>query len=238
MRPTRARRKTHASLLEMRTNALALPIFREVVFIDWHGVLAKHPFWWSIVTRPADPLYAEWSRAVKELFGDTPTVHAWMRGQMTSEEVVQQTRRLGSELPPTAVLAQRLRDDCRRMPIDQDLRDMLARLREGRFVVLATDNMDCFRAEALRRRDLSMIFDSVLCSSDLGVLKSESPAEFFGAWLDQHERSFADATLIDDSGENCAAFRRAGGRAILYSSPMTLQEASGRRHRPSGVRGS
>ena len=78
--------------------------------------------------------------------------------------------------------------------------------------------MDCFVAAARARRDIGFC-DELLASSDLGVLKAEDPARFFGPWLDRHGLSFADAILVDDSPRNCVAFELYGGRAELSLDP-------------------
>jgi hypothetical protein len=52
--------------------------------------------------------------------------------------------------------------------------------------------------------------------SQTGVLKSEATQAFFGPWLTAHGAGFADAVLIDDRADNCAAFAREGGAAIQW----------------------
>ena len=93
-------------------------------------------------------------------------------------------------------------------------------------MVVATDNMDCFSDSLPRIRPLHGRVNGVLCSSDLGVLKAESPERFFGGWLKEHGLTPAQAVLVDDSRRNCDRFERFGGAAIHYDGrvPATLRE--------------
>jgi FMN phosphatase YigB (HAD superfamily) len=116
------------------------------------------------------------------------------------------------------------------MKVNVELFGVLRVIRAEAMVVIATDNMDCFaRAfeHARRRRhrlkqeretlaDWAVICDDIICSSEAGALKSEDPGIFFGPWLDAHGVDFADAMLIDDRADNCAAFTSQGGTAIQW----------------------
>ncbi len=116
------------------------------------------------------------------------------------------------------------------MRVNAELFEVLRALRAEAMVVIATDNMDCFarafeQARNRRRRlpaqretlaDWAVICDDIICSSDVATLKADDPRAFFGPWLDTHGRRFADAVLIDDRADNCAAFTQCGGTAIQW----------------------
>lgn len=89
-------------------------------------------------------------------------------------------------------------------------------IKESCFVVVATDNMDCFASAARANRQLATRFDDVICSSDVGLLKRDDPKKFFSAFLDKIAGSLDDSILVDDSAVNCETFAAAGGRAILH----------------------
>jgi FMN phosphatase YigB (HAD superfamily) len=61
-----------------------------------------------------------------------------------------------------------------------------------------------------------MYCDDIVCSSDVGKLKSEDPVGFFGEWLSRHRLGFSDSLLIDDRADNCAAFEKYGGKAVQW----------------------
>jgi FMN phosphatase YigB (HAD superfamily) len=127
-------------------------------------------------------------------------------------------------------LARRLDMDCARMRVNVQLMQVLRNLRPAVLVVLATDNMDCFArtfgqsharprrsaAESESLADWARICDDIVCSSDVGTLKAEDPARFFGPFLSEYGLSFSDALLIDDRSDNCDAFRRQGGNVIQW----------------------
>lgn len=61
----------------------------------------------------------------------------------------------------------------------------------------------------------AFVCDDIICSSNVAALKSEDPV-LFGPWLHQHGMTFADALLIDDRADNCAALQRQGGTALRW----------------------
>jgi FMN phosphatase YigB (HAD superfamily) len=58
--------------------------------------------------------------------------------------------------------------------------------------------------------------DDLVCSSEVGVLKID-PIAFFGPYLRASGLGFAEALLIDDRTDNCAAFTAAGGAALRWT---------------------
>jgi FMN phosphatase YigB (HAD superfamily) len=101
------------------------------------------------------------------------------------------------------------------MTCEVKLIEALQAARNKNFIVLATDNMDCFCSQATAIRDVRSTFDAILASPETGVLKSDSVLDFFGPWLLRHKLNFRDALLIDDSASTCEEFQRVGGQAVL-----------------------
>jgi hypothetical protein len=201
-----------------------------VVFVDWHGVLSCDPFWASIRDNPRHPLHSQLAESLAPIFtGDG--AHAWMKGQLSSAQVIagmgiQLDRRFRDDF-----LQRRLLADCARMRVNVPLFEMLRELKTSASIVVSTDNADCF-ADTFRRvrktqrpaghrpaatlADWAFVCDDMICSSDVAVLKSEGIVGFFGPWLSRHGMSFQDALLIDDREDNCAAFRQQGGTALRW----------------------
>lgn len=208
-----------------------LPLFRRIVFVDWHGVLSNERFWSSILSAPKHPLKPRLNEAVSQIFSRNDDLEHWMRGDLKSVDIIKQMGisergRYGQEF-----VERRLMADCASMRVDQELFRLLAEVRSIAPVVLATDNMDCFStafnaAIAARRRrkegdppslrQWAQVSDGIICSSDVGVLKSEDPKAFFGATLERYGFDFRNAVLIDDREDNCCAFRNVGGEAITF----------------------
>lgn len=207
-----------------------VPLGGRVIFVDWHGVLSRDPFWMSIRDSATHPLRAQLEANLAAVFAQE-TANEWMKGLLSSQEIIQAMdirldRRFRDDF-----LNRRLYIDCARMRVNVDLFDLLRTMKAMALVVLATDNMDCFvdtfgkartrrtrppaaRAETLT--DWAVICDDIICSSDVAALKSEDPTSFFGPWLAQSGLDFTDAILIDDRADNCAAFRDRGGTTLQW----------------------
>jgi hypothetical protein len=216
-----------------------VPLSERVIFCDWHGVLSRDPFWTSIRNSAAHPLHDQLEAGMAGVFDPgRDTASEWMKGLLTSDQVITQ---MGLQLRGRFTgdfLARRLDMDCARMKVDVGLFEVLCAIRAEAMVVIATDNMDCFaraftRAHSSRRRprrqretlaDWAAICDDIICSSEAGTLKSEDPRAFFGPWLTAHGVGFTDAVLIDDRADNCAAFTSQGGTAVQWK--MGLSDLS------------
>lgn len=209
-----------------------LPFLRHAIFVDWHGVLSSDPFWLSIMESNNHPLRPCLEAKLAEIFsGNLTTLHSWMKGILSSKEVIS---KLGIQLDRRFrqdFLNRRLEDDCRRLKVNIDLLDVLRVAKTSAFVVIATDNMDCFvrafdyarnrvhRSTNTREEifiDWADVWDDIICSSEVGQLKSEDPVGFFGRWLSVYNLQFSDALLIDDRADNCEAFKKQGGSVIQW----------------------
>jgi FMN phosphatase YigB (HAD superfamily) len=93
--------------------------------------------------------------------------------------------------------------------------DSLQAIREqGIKVVLATDNMDAFCRWTVPAMHLGGIFDAILDSASLGVLKDDlvgGRSPFFGPWLSDQRIAPSEAVLVDDSPPASAASAAAIG---------------------------
>lgn len=196
----------------------------KVVFLDWHGTLSTTRFWDSILGNQSHPLHDALRRASDSLFQDEkPRVRDWMRGVITSEEVVR-----GFDIPldrrfKDDFLLRRLHADCRRMRITSTMVQIVRALRARAFVVVATDNMDCFERSIRLNREFEDVADDLLCSSSIGVLKAEDVERFFGPWIAAHQLHWKDALLVDDDRLTCEKFRQAGGAAIDFTEVRDLE---------------
>lgn len=207
-----------------------LPLGGRVVFVDWQGVLSRDLFWTSILRNETHPLRVELGAKLGEIFASDAIAHEWMRGTISSNEIITDMGIVLDRRFRPDFLARRLNDDCIKMHVNAELGGLLSWLRTTAVIVLATDNMDCFvhafeRARARNRRiperaktleDWIAIWDDIVCSSEVGALKAEDPIGFFGPWLSAHGLTFSDALLIDDRVDNCAAFRAQGGATVQW----------------------
>jgi hypothetical protein len=198
--------------LSYRSRSTFLPLWKRVIFVDWFGVMSRTVFWWSILHKPEHRFYSPLSVAAQQLFQNTDLITNWMRGGVTFQQILS-TMDLPTKGVSSEFWKKRLLLDCRRTRWEEELRESLKELsNQGSFIVLATDNMDCFYDSIDSITGLNEVFDSVLCSSNQGVLKAEAPERFFGPWLQSHSIPWSEARLIDDSQKNCDAFCKLGGK--------------------------
>jgi FMN phosphatase YigB (HAD superfamily) len=202
-----------ATCLDRETQS-ALPLWSKAVFVDWYGVLSHTPLWSSILEDHDHQHHNRLSVGVKGLFASSLLIDAWMRGARSSADVVPLLDLDFDRRHKPDFLLRRLHADCRLMEPDEQRLNALESLRPRILLAIATDNMDCVLEHALSRKRVRRRVDDVLCSSEMGVLKREDPVRFFGPWLMRHGLDFAEALLIDDAADNCAAFESAGGTAL------------------------
>ena len=199
------------------------------MFVDWHGVMSSEYFWSAVLSDSNHRLNGAATDVAATIFRTRPTLaKQWMTGELASCEVIHLA---GPEksAKERAALLRCLTRSCRQMRPDPLISQVLRELSKARVVrVLATDNMDCFYDASDAIPELRYLFDVLLCSSELGTLKSECAQRFFGGWLASNGISSADAYLVDDSTTNCSLFRQMGGWAAHATTPsdalVALQE--------------
>lgn len=196
------------------------------IFVDWHGVLSRDTFWHSIVDNVKHPYKNQLISVRESIFSSPSYVEAWMRGEISTERIL-------AELEPSIkfdkrtksnFLLRRLVSDYRKCSLNESLTNLLRRLRGAYSVIIATDNMDVPTDVIASRKDIWTFADDIISSSDIGVLKYESPERFFGMWLTSNGFTFEDAILIDDSEKNCIAFREKGGKAVYWKNDDSLND--------------
>jgi hypothetical protein len=207
-----------------------LPLWDRAIFVDWNGVLSNDLFWASILSNVKHPLRPGLRTALQRIFDNSELVNEWMRGTLSSRQIIDELNLALDKRFSNTFLERRLLQDCGRMLVNAALIAFLGDVAGRAFIVLATDNMDCFFQQIsisrcsrrtrsllngnLQLRHIGSRFDDVLCSSALGTLKSDNPIRFFGDWLYRHALSFSQALLLDDSETTCRIFERSGGTAI------------------------
>jgi len=172
----------------------------QAVFIDWYLTLSQSVFW--------EPLAIEDNRRYqslrKSLFVTRRGYHAaWMRGAWTTEQIMDWVAQ-DTGLSYAFVLAEFVRS-CQTMTFmaPEALGLVAALRRRGVRVVIATDNMDSFSRFTVPALGLSEMFDDILNSFELNVLKGDCDAGgrslFFQPYLLAQGLSTEQCVLIDDA---------------------------------------
>jgi FMN phosphatase YigB (HAD superfamily) len=179
------------------------------IFIDWHGTLSTSLFWGH---RPElAPLSALLFSPEGKHCG---LIEPWVRGALTSEEVVQLVAHDANVAYDIAL--NELITSCQGMVlVASEVLNLVASLREqGTKVVIATDNMDTFCRWTAPSLGLDQHFDDILCSAELRALKWEADATgsspFFGQLLAREGIGPGESILLDDNAAIEAHIRAFG----------------------------
>lgn len=201
-------------------NSQKLPLESYTIFVDWHGVLCGAEFWSDILNNVSHPYYFQVKNYNSSLFSsDNKIVVDWMKGILSSESVLKHCRNFETTPKLERSILRELKLSCMNMKCDSGLLNILKKYRSLSKIVIATDNMDCFYDCASRIENINF-FDTVLCSSQLGVLKKENPKKFFLEWLTINNIKIQNSILIDDNIDNCNRFKQIGGTAIIHKSNL------------------
>lgn len=197
--------------------------------VDWGGVLSSDEFWLSL-RGGDDELSRQLDAGMEKVWHqDYVIAEEWMRGRLTTAEVIAQ---MGiSPGTGTDFLVRRLGEDIAAMRVDAGVAGLLAKWREQALLVLASDNVrefaDVFRnartaelagpGNATTLAGIAPQFDAIICSCDTGALKASfGSGRHFKAWLDSRDLVIDDALLIDDKPENCRQWEHHGGTAVRW----------------------
>jgi len=98
---------------------VVLPLWRPAIFVDWHGVLSRDPFWLSILNNEKHPLRGPLRAKLNEIFsGDSQVSHEWMKGIRSSTDIVANMCIGLDGRYRDDFLRRRLDDDCRHMRVN------------------------------------------------------------------------------------------------------------------------
>lgn len=190
---------------------------KNILFIDFNGVISYLPFWHSLMTE--SPVLFEKIQNI--LFRQNINlVQEWMKGEKQSEQIC---RYLAKIFPcDYSFLLWKLIENCKKMDIAPQVIHLLRALKDYYYIVLVTDNMDCFRRRTVsyRQQDFQ-VFDYIFDSSERWFFKKEEDGRAFLEQINMFEVKIEDCLLIDDSRNNTSFFQKIGGQSFC---PKNLQE--------------
>lgn len=200
---------------------------KKVVFIDWSKTLSYGLFWEQLQDKK-HPNSTYWLIIRKWLFIDNrDLLDPWMRGKLSTKEVLDRmSQDTGLD---RSLLEQELKISCENMRFCIDnLPQIIARIQKlGIKVVIATDNMDTFSRYTVPAMSLKKIFDDIIDSCQIGYLKDDKlPSDqilFFDKYLSDHDWSYRDAILLDNSPDETGKYKRLGFERILIDGPDSLR---------------
>ncbi len=196
------------------------------LFIDWYKTLSTSIFWepFKNDTHPYHYIYEPIQNfLLRESFD---VLNNWMRGHLTSEDIVTQ---LCEELHfDPKIMFNELILSCQNMRLmSENTFNLVTAIRSsGIRVVIATDNMDTFLRWTVPSLGLDQYFDDILSSFDLGVLKSDVDEQgrslFFAHYLKSNAIESGESLLLDDSDEKLGQIIRRTGMDYEHVEPGAL----------------
>jgi hypothetical protein len=188
----------------------------KVIFIDWNQTLSASHFWRSLPNVETVMFLA-----------NRHLLDPWMRGDCTAEEICQVLA--GQTGISQEVIFSKLKESCETMEfVDDEVPGLIERIKaKGIKVVLATDNMDCFSRFTVPALRLDRLFDGLLISCDLKILKNEIRDKeiiFFTDYFRQNDLCYAEAVLLDDSARTSKEYWQLGFPVIIIDDKEKLLE--------------
>lgn len=187
-----------------------------LIFIDWDGTLSHGRFWSSLATDTYQAIQ-------KKLFENNKAlVIEWMLGRRDTEQIC---RWLASETNlDEKTLQDSLLESCGNMALTSRLRGLLAQIRQTHYLVLVTDNMDCFTKATVPDNSLEDVFDCLINSADLRRLKCDDQGLTFTDAMARFGILPSNSLLIDDSAKTCALFQKLGGSVFQTSGVINTEK--------------
>ena len=171
---------------------------KNIIFIDFNWVISYKKFWFSLEKN--DKITFE--KINKFLFKDNAKiVNDWMLWKYKSSDIC---KFLSTKLDVDYdYIYESFLNDCINIDLSDWIRDLLYKLKKYYYIVLVTDNMDCFTDFTVNNNlEYFLVFDSIFNSADFWYFKVDSYLDYVNKYNSKIELCY----LIDDSKNNCEKF--------------------------------
>lgn len=151
-----------------------------------------------------------------------------MRGKYTTEEIVQYVADHTKQ--DYGLLLREFIQSCEQMEYSSPhIPQLIKKLQtKGIRVVIATDNMDSFTRWTAPAMKLDKLFDGILNSYDLKVLKNDTDKKgeslFFKKFIKENRLNPQDCVLIDDGLETELILKKSGIDFLLVNKEKELEK--------------
>lgn len=177
----------------------------KILFLDWNGTLSNS-FFWEHMRLSKDPsvksLYERWDTCL--FCKPKEYIQGWMRGEYSTESVLKE---LATETDTKyEVVLKEFITGCKAMKfVSEDIPVIVKDLQKaGYYVLIATNNMDCFTRWTVSSMKLHLLFDEILNSFYLKGLKHEEiggKSVFFENIFTKYDVIPKNCIFIDDSAD-------------------------------------
>lgn len=178
---------------------------KNILFIDFNGVLSFNNFWNSF--KETHPEY--FATIQQKLFIENlELVKSWMRWDVSAEVVCGYLSQFVG-VSASSLLAT-LEKDCRDIDISPKSISLLDKLKTYYHLVLVTDNMDCFARRTVPDNKLLAVFDVIWSSAEHWTFKKENDGLVFSQFIAHFDAQTGNCILLDDSKNNTKVFSELG----------------------------
>ncbi len=198
----------------------------KLIFIDWNKTLSYSKFWGQL--EKDEPII--FNRIQVSLFDKNEhLLDPWMVGKLSSEQIC---KHLATDLGlPFNHIYKEFVKSCKNMEFsNNEIPNKIELIRNvGIKVYIATDNMDSFDRWTVPAMGLDKLFDGIINSNKIGLLKNEfginSKSLFIKDVLEKELINPTEAILIDDNQNTLNLFSKHGLTCIKVDEDNSLYEA-------------
>lgn len=173
------------------------------IFLDWNKTLSHSKFWghWQKKNHQHHHIFKDIQSSFFSI--SSLRIRDWMRGKYTTEELVQYVAEHTKQ--NYDLLLKEFIQSCEQMEYSSPyIPNLIKQLQaKGMKVVIATDNMDSFTRWTVPSMKLNKLFDGILNSYNLKVLKTDTDDKgeslFFKKFLEENTLNPKNCVLIDDN---------------------------------------
>ncbi len=173
---------------------------KNILFIDFNWVISYKNFWHSLEIKDNNTYKSINNYLFKE---NINIVKDWMVWKFSSSEIckyISNNLNLDYEY-----IYNTLVEDCKKIDLSENILNLLKKLKKHYYIVLVTDNMDCFSRYTLKyNREYFKIFDWIFNSSEHWFFKND----IYNHYLNKYNSQINLSYLIDDSIRNCESFKK------------------------------
>lgn len=172
------------------------------VFIDWYRTLSTSQFWLHLED-PTHQYHSLLEPLRHTLFREQNWVFEdWLIGSLRSEQVMEILAQ-HTKIPYELIWHEFVSGFTHHKLVSEEIFDLIAELKAHNiWVVIATDNMDCFDRWCVPALALDSHFDDILNSFHIGHLKkdvADGRALFFDNYMKRHNIAPGESIIFDDS---------------------------------------
>lgn len=201
----------------------------KAIFIDWNGTLCNSKYWGHLEDNKHPDHYI-FEKIEASLFDSHKhLLEPWMRGNYSTEEIIDIIAGY-TEVTKDQLMTHFVRG-CKEMKIiSLKITELIKNLRKnGRRIIIATDNTDSFNRWVVPTLGLQKSFDGILNSYDLRALKNDFNGKgeslFFGQHLKSNNLAPKDCILIDNSEDKYNLIQNYGIQYVRIKGTSELENA-------------